>query len=170
MPLNSLYKETLSEFEQVPVKIPTGSRRFAMLPIDVLRRKDLSASCKVVFAGLAMESYGSGRISISHQAIAAICGISRITALDSLARLREVGLIDKDGTPVNQVQPHRILHSRLVGAQAAAIAAGPEESLECPRCHRSCKQLLRVGYCRACRWQDKIRGIVREEMAVARIA
>ena len=132
-----------------------------MVPADVLKREDISASCKLVLAGLAMESYGSGHISISHQAVAAICGINRITVLNGLARLCEVGLIEKDGAPVRQVQPYKILHARLVDAQAAVV----KPKLECPRCHGRCLQLLRVGYCRHCRWKDKVRGVVREEMA-----
>lgn len=164
---SSLYKETLSDFLQVPVKFPTGRTPFGMLPQDVLRRTDLSAACKIVLAGLGQESRQTGRVAISHQALAFVCGLSRVTVFDCLQRLSAVGLIQEDGPRVKQVQPYRLMHPRMASSTAREGKHDPIcARVVCPKCKKSRPALLKIGICRSCNWDLKIRRIVREETAV----
>ena len=167
LPSNSLYKETLSVFLQVGVKKPTGEPRFAMLPADVLRRTDLSATAKIVLAAMAMESYSSGKVSISHQAIATTAGVSRPQVLYCLKVLEGKGLIEADGTPVKQVQPYRLLHARLCARsrREAVPEVKGRSPVRCPRCGKSRQMLLKVGWCRSCGWELKVRKIAQEEIS-----
>lgn len=165
MPSN-LYKRTLSENLQEPVKNLTGgTRQFGMVPADILGRSDLSAGCKIVLAGMAMEAQGAGKIAISHQALAFTCGMSRPAVLECLVKLAAAGLIEKDGRPVKQVQPYRLLHQRFM-ANRESLAAPQviKASISCPRCRKKRPMLLKTGICRSCNWEMKVRRIAREEV------
>jgi|SRR6185503_7160451 len=139
-----LYKETVSVRRQVPVKKPTG-RRFAAIPDDVLNRKDISASAKLVLGVLDMEAFGRGGIAISHQVIADKCGLSRPQALENIHSLEEVGLIAKDGDPVRQVQPYRFLHPRMARNETK------RPLVTCSSCKAQCYGVSKsTGWCRSC--------------------
>ena len=158
----------MSEILQVPVKKPTGEPRFAMVPADVLRRSDLSATAKLVFSAMMMESWGSGSVSISHGSLALLCGISRPQAHACVLKLRSVGLLEADGPTVSQVQPYRILHARaclVVQCKPLAPKAAENPKIICPRCHKSCHGLMKIGWCRSCGWDLKVRRIAREEIS-----
>ena len=140
------------------------SHRFGMLPDDVMDRRDISFACKVIFACLRMESYGTGRVAISHAALAVVCGAARRTVIACQAALCVSGLIAKDGPPVDQIQPYLILYpesgARSAGApkrlhRAKAPAHAKRELIRCPRCRTLCRQLLKAGYCRSCAWVEK---------------
>lgn len=148
-----------------------------MLPKDVLQRRDISSGCKIVIAGLAMESHGSGRIAISHQALAFVCGMSRPSVLECLSRLCAVGLIKKDGSPVKQVQPYLILHHRLVTKPTAGREATPDVKravISCPKCHKKRPMLLKIGWCRSCEWERKVgriaEGVYQKKRSEAAVA
>ena len=177
-PSNSLYKETLSESLQVPVKKRTGRIRFAMLPADVLRDPKLPPTAKLALQGMAMEAYGAGELAISHQALANVCGSSRPTILQGLKHLCRAGLIEKMGDPEKQVQRYRFLHPKFAvksppkpGSIAAQNRGIP---VACPQCRRICKRLPRIGVCRTCsteaRTERTARRVVREELASVRTA
>lgn len=123
-----------------------------MLPADVLKRTDLTASAKLAFSALAMESWGSPDIAISHQALASICGTRRSTMLEALKQLTAAGLIAPLGEPVKQVQPYRILHARIAELPTPAQAESPAGSsiLRCGKCAKAVKQLGKTGWCRSC--------------------
>ena len=59
------------------------------------------------------------------------------------------------------------LYSAVVQAPVGSATAAPASKplIECPRCRKSCKMLLRKGWCHACNWKDKVRHVVREEVA-----
>ncbi len=163
-PSNTLYKETLSEIEQVPVRNSTGrSRTFGKLPKDVMQRRDISGTAKVIVAAMAMESHGTGFISISHQALAVLAGCSRTIVLACLKSLAEVGLIRKDGSPVKQVQPYELLHPVLKHGRGAHAEQHSEDLRKrseapvkiCPLC-RSCNSGMTM--------ERIARRVVREEV------
>jgi hypothetical protein len=172
MPSNSLYKETLSKKRQVMCEKTTGKPRFAMLPEDVLADIRLTPAAKLVLAGMSMMSFQSGRISISHQALGEVCGLSRSAVLTSVKALARFGLIEPDGAAVRQVQPYKLLHSRLasvsqVSSQVVVDKRNAGKMVACPTCHKSRKQLLKAGWCRSCAWELRVRGLAREEIASA---
>lgn len=141
-----------------------------MVPKSVLRLRNLSAANKMVLAGMAMEAKGTGRIAISHGALAITCGCSRTTAMAACLALEKAGLIAKDGVPRGQVQPYRLLHPRLVskfvGGARSQSKEGPKTTalLRCPRCQERCRALLKTGHCRGCRWNDKVDGRIEAKL------
>jgi hypothetical protein len=160
----SLYKRTLTEFEQVPAKKPSGRRRFAMIDAEVLANPELPATAKLVLASMLMESYSSGEIAISHQAIAKLCGACRMTVLDSLRVLAARGMIEKFGTPEKQIQRYKL---NVIPAQAGStpVVSRPKPNVLCPTCGKMRYGLLRAGYCRACNWKRNVRAVFHEELA-----
>ncbi len=176
-PSNTLYKETLSEIEQVPVGNETGrSRNFGMLPKDVMERRDISGTAKVIVAAMAMQSHGTGFISISHQALAVLAGCSRTRVLACLKRLDEVGLIQKDGSPVKQVQPYELMHPKFRHGGGFSQGRSPEDLRKrsdvpmkvCPLCHAQRRGLMKIGWCRSCNSVKKMektaRRVFKEEI------
>lgn len=164
----SLYKRTLSENVQVPVRKPTGRRRFAMIDAEVLADRELPPAAKLAFEAMTMESYSSGQIAISHQAIARLCGIGRITVLDSLKRLVSKGLIEKIGEPQKQIQRYK-LNVAPARSGSTPVVSRPKPTVLCPKCRKLRGGLLRVGVCRSCSRKYEIRTIARE-VAVEEIA
>lgn len=144
MPSKGLYKETLSEFEHVPVQKMTGRRpRFALIYASILRRIDLKPCDKLTLMVLDMESRNSDVIAVSHNAIANLAGIGRTTALASLVTLAQCGLIEAEGEPAQgKVQPYRLLYRELKRRAAPLV--------QCVSCHRPCKALAKTGWCKAC--------------------
>jgi hypothetical protein len=76
-----------------------------------------------------------------------------------MRQLLELGLVEKVGSPVNQVQAYRICHRMFGGAQgddsgARDVRDKPEGGagllLACAKCRRPCRRLTKAGYCRGC--------------------
>lgn len=158
-PYKSLYTETLSEKRQVRVGIPTGSKRFGMGPEDVLSRTDITPSAKVVLITMHMESIQTGRVALSDQVLGRKSGVSRSHAIDCRKQLEAAGLIAKDGPPIKQVQPYRLIHHRLVGKTGQDEAAGEREVItarphremvQCLSCRRKVGGVGKHGWCRTC--------------------
>ena len=160
----SLYKRTLPEKRQVPVGKPAGRRRFAMIDAAVLADLELSATSKLVFQAMTMESYSSGQIAISHQGIAKLCGSHRTTVQDALKQLCSHGLIETMGNPEKQVQRYKL---NVVPTKAGLTPAvrRPKPTVLCQTCGKLRYGLLRVGYCRSCNWKRNVRAVFHEEMA-----
>ncbi len=157
----------MSQQQQVPVTTATGRRRFARLPEDVLARSDLGVYSKLVLLVLNMESYGAGIVALSDSMVALKCGISRTQALASRGELERLGLIVRDGAPVKQVQPYRLLHPQMAagaGGEARPVVAVTTRRtlLKCSSCGARCKALLKTGWCRQCHWKLKVRRVVEE--------
>lgn len=144
MPSKSLYKETLSEFGQVHVAKLTGKRRprFALLYASILCRTDLKPCEKLTLMVLDMESRNADSIAVSHNAIARLAGISRTSALASIAALVEHGLIGPAGDPIKQVQPYRLIYK---GMDRKTIP-----TIKCSECKHPCYAVNKAGYCRTC--------------------
>jgi hypothetical protein len=178
MPSKSLYQRTLSEIAQAPVKKPTGKLRFGMLPFDVMERTDISSGAKVILAVQNMEAYGTGLVSMSHSVVARKAGCSRPQVLACLKALCKAGLIEKDGMPVKQVQPYRLLHRDMRAACPVDTTPVTDKDrsipVACPKCRRIIKRLPRAGVCRTCSTEARVektaRRVAREEIATARTA
>lgn len=144
------------------------SGEFGKLPGDVLALPNLKPTAKLVFAVLAMDSKGTTRrVALSDGVIAVRAGISRPSVIEGLRTLSAAGFIEAAGDPVKQVQAYRIKH-RTFRATAPEVEAAPPETkasgakdgfVKCPKCHKRCKGLLKVGWCRSCSWHLKIERI-----------
>ena len=107
---------------------------------------------------------------MSDGAIARRCGVSRPSVISGMRQLLDVGLVEKVGLPVNQVQAYRICHAMFgagsghVNAAGIAEAASPLASAvpACANCHRPCKRLTRAGICRGCKAEMDLAARVKE--------
>jgi hypothetical protein len=152
-PLLQSIKETMTAGDTVDDRPRyTKSSRFAMIPAEILARKDLATSTKLVFAALRMESYGSGQAAVSCAVLAMLSGISRMHAHRGVVQLENKGLIEKDGPKLKQVQPYRILCDDVDADPA--IPKEPttlrRQTVPCAKCGRKCKSVGISGLCREC--------------------
>lgn len=170
LPKTSLYQETLSEI----IQVKKGQDWFAMVPVEVMRGRNISPAEKIVWAAMAMHSMGSGQVCMSHQTIATASGLTRLLVLQSVRNLIKTGMIQPDGAPKCQVQPYRVLQMR--SRASAAVQSVPtigrrteRPFLECGRCHQLRRGLMKTGWCRSCNsdidLDRRIRRIVLEELA-----
>lgn len=159
--------------------------RFGKAPSDVnaIPSKVLPPIGKLVFYAIAQESRGTNLpVWLSDGTLAERCGVSRPSVVEMLRRLVKVGLLDKFGNPVRQIQGYQIKHSmftegsgRRGGARGDTEAQEPSKaapaSVTCPKCGKPRRGLLKVGWCRSCnsvRNTEKIaRRVVREEIQKA---
>jgi hypothetical protein len=156
-------KETVSPGEQVPVTPVAGKRqRFGMLPEDIAKRKDLTSSDKLAVTILNMESFGTGFVCISDAIFADAMGLSRPQALKSRKALEKRELIEKSGTPKDQMQTYRLLHPDMVGTGTAPKEIKTKRRITItpcrtePRCLGCGAQrpIGTGGLCLLCRRQD----------------
>jgi len=152
-------------------------REFGKAPVDVnaIPSKQLSPIGKLVFYALAAKSLGTNRtVWISDGAIALSCGVSRPAVMAGLRQLLDLGLVEKVGLPVNQVQAYRICHAMFGEAPAGAETPAnrnekPAEAtpamLSCAKCHRQFRRLTKAGYCRGCSADIELAREVREVRA-----
>ena len=135
---------------------------FGKAPADVnaIPSRHLSPIAKLVFYALAAKACGTNRtVWMSDGAIARRCGVSRPSVISGMRQLLEVGLVEKVGLPVNQVQAYRICHPMFgAGSGHANVADNPEPASPlalparaCGNCHRLCNRLTRAGLCRSCK-------------------
>lgn len=173
----NLYKETLSENEQVLSKKRTGRRPpFGMIPATLLARADLTASDKIVLCGLCVDSFKNGYVSqISHAALGLLCGIARTTVLTGLKHLEEAGVIEQVANPGKQVFTYRIVDTFYhAGKLARGTASVPKERpamvlLKCGRCSKRSKVNI-AGFCGKCRKAMEIEQLVRSELRKCGVA
>ena len=135
---------------------------FRKAPADVIAipSKSLSPIGKLVFCALAAKACGTSRkIWMSDGAIALRCGVSRPSVIAGMRQLLELGLVEKVGSPISQVQAYRICHRMFrpprSGDPAASDvhdrSAGAAASLlSCAKCRRPCRWLTKAVYCRSC--------------------
>lgn len=124
-----------------------------MLTEDILARRDIKPVSKVVFATMRMKSKGRGGLTISHTALAIASGISRTHVLDSLKELENVKLIERDGGPIRQVQPYRIMCDQVVEEKEIAEAPVTVRKVQlrpCLKCRKQCVPSRANGWCRKC--------------------
>ena len=125
-----------------------------------------------MFYALAAKACGTNRkVWMSDGAIALRCGVSRPSVIAGMRQLLELGLVERVGSPVNQIQAYRICHpmfgaARGHGSGASGFHGNPEAaaalSLSCAKCHRLCRGLTKGGYCRDCSADVELARQVRE--------
>lgn len=137
-------------------------REFGKAPADVnaIPSKSLSPIGKLVFYALAAKACGTNRtVWMSDGAIASRCGVSRPSVIAGIRQLLELGLVERVGLPVNQVQAYRVCHRMFGEAQSNDSGArdvrdkpvGAAGSLlVCAKCRRPCRRLTKTAYCRSC--------------------
>jgi hypothetical protein len=77
--------------------------------VNAIPSRYLSPIDKLVFYALATKACGTDRtVWMSDGAIARRCGVSRPSVISGLHQLLVLGLVEKVGPPVNQVQAYRI--------------------------------------------------------------
>jgi hypothetical protein len=114
--------------------------------VNAIPSKLLSPIGKLVFYALATRAYGTtGKVWMSDGAIALRCGVSRPSVIAGMRQLLELGLVERVGSPVNQVQAYRICHpmfgaGRVQDSDAADFRNKSERAiatvLSCVKCNR----------------------------------
>lgn len=165
-----LYKETLSEFGHPPVQNLTGVGGFVMIPRNVFRSKAITPATKLVLAALgdaAWQSKTPGFAGASHNSLAAMAGLSRTQVLESLKVLTAIGLIEKNGDPVHQVQQYRFLHPRMKVKEAKDLSRLNKENLvpkpRCSNCEKRSNTINQTGWCFSCRTRVELLADLRRE-------
>lgn len=172
MPSKSLYKETMSPGRTVGVARANSSKRFGMLHADILARADIKPSTKVLYAAILMESFGSGGIRKSMGLLALRTGLSRSYVFEGLKELESVGLIEKHGPPIDQVQPWKIARAAVDTLPVTTETLRRKPELRpCVLCKDPCVPRKRTGWCARCTAEARNRQItrtmVREEVEKA---
>ena len=125
--------------------------------------KVLSPIGKLVMYAYAAKGFGRNVvISMSDGEVAARCGVSRPAVIAALRRLLKIGLLEKVGDPVKQVQAYRICHPMFKSQAEVAPIAIPAAKAACLKCHREVKRLTRAGHCRSCHKDIEIETKVRQ--------
>ena len=108
--------------------------------------------------GLALESRGSGRVLIGHEALGLIIGCSRSAVQGACVQLEDSGLIERDGPKVDTVQPYRILYpgyETTIKRESPPLKTVPMQI--CPSCGQKCRRLpSKWPVCKTCRWNAKV--------------
>jgi len=157
---------------------PTATvRGFGKAPADVnaIPSNALSPIGKLVFYALAAKACGTNRtVWMSDGAIALRCGVSRPSVIAGMRQLLELGLVEKVGLPVDQVQAYRICHP-MFGASArdeCGVSVRDDKfegavapTLACAKCRRPCKRLTKAAYCRSCHADIELAQQIREVSA-----
>lgn len=111
---------------------------------------------------------------MSDGAIALRCGVSRPSVIGAMRQLLELGLVERVGSPVNQIQAYRICHPMFGGAQSddsgpRDVRDGPQGAagapLACAKCRRPCRRLTKAAYCRGCSGDIELARQIREVQA-----
>lgn len=129
------------------------------LPDKAFRIRDLIAACSwkapcpLTFGDIAFSVQSSRPQVIRH-----------ITLLEELGYI-EVG---RRGSRCNLYSCAKRLDVRA--SVVPVVEAAKRPMFQCPKCKRERPALLKAGICRSCNWELKVKRLVREEMAEARIA
>src|ERR1017187_3527849 len=120
---------------------------FGKAPADVnaITSQYLSPIGKLVFYALATKACGTDRtVWMSDGAIARRCGVSRPSVISGMHQLLAVGLVEKVGLPVNQIQAYRICHPLFGKASGHTVTSDlPSSSSPAPMALRSLRELPR---------------------------
>lgn len=149
-------------------KIERGGLPYGILPREVTTDVRLKHVDVRIYGVLATCRKGS-RVKIGMRLIAKSACTSLGKIGPALKRLSDCGHIEIIRHSFRKRSEYRITYYRFneEKAETCTPKSGKADSdlLSCPRCHSKCRQLLRTGWCRSCAWNDKIRGVVREEIA-----
>jgi hypothetical protein len=97
-------------------------------------------------------------------------GVSRPSVITGMRQLLALGLVEKVGLPVNQIQAYRICHPLFGKAPGRKVTSdlpsgsNPAAMImrSCASCHRPCRRLTRAGICRGCQSDSDLAARVRE--------
>lgn len=157
-------------------------RGFAMVPSEVVVDPRLQHVDVRIYNVLALCRQGS-TVKIGTRLIGKYARTSQRRIAKSLGRLVSCGYVTVD-RGINGARAKYGLTSDwfrgkidiAIGAESTPVDALREaaKAIECPRCHQRRRQILKVGYCRTCKSNDKfdlgVRRIAREEIAKAEVA
>jgi DNA-binding Lrp family transcriptional regulator len=127
--------------------------------------RTLNATDRDVYGAICVCLRGrSGSIDVSQQEIGEFLNLSARQVRRSIRRLSESGALktrrQRGGPSIFEIAFVPAARKRV--SQKAAGEENP--AVTCPKCHKRCHGLLKVGWCRSCNWKNKVRRIVREEM------
>lgn len=138
---------------------------FAAIPARLYLDRSLNGTDRDVYGviGICLRSR-AGSIEVSQPEIGEFLGLSARQVRRSLRRLVAAGAIKvrgQRGAP-SVYGIDAPAHAEKVATEKAVE---PTPTVKCPKCRKSCRGLLKVGWCRSCGWKNKVQRIVREEIA-----
>ena len=163
-----------SEHSEVSQAARKALGHYSRVPSEVTTDPILSHRDKAVYAALALfERKGTANTGIRYMAEASHIRLDSFCV--GLRHLAERGHISQE---INLKRGRRQTY-RMKAAMFATIRRGksvapsatvlepPEDKpkVTCPRCHKSCHGLMKIGWCRSCGWDLKVRRIAREEIS-----
>jgi hypothetical protein len=172
LPLSNIYVGA----PQHPVISETGrsttpSLGFAMVPKSVRDDVRMSHRDLHVYMELAGARDKTDHARVGERLLSKLSRVDRRSLRTVLKRLVEFGHVEIEGKGAKTRARYRLtnpLFSIPASADSANVNARKADilvpSMSCPRCRKSCKQLLRVGWCRSCQWDLKMRRMIREEI------
>lgn len=146
------------------------SEHWSKIPDSVLFDGRISFAARCVYATLAGSAHRGGTATIGQRRVAGLLGSHQETVLLAIRELEKVGHVELIGS--GQARRGYRLMSGLSGSAADSVPEGHgsgrtqrrvKPSLICPKCHQKRHGLLRVGWCRPCNWNLKVRKLAREE-------
>lgn len=148
-----------SEWARIPWEVGTD---------DQLKDRDV----RVYFALASFTRKRTGpRASAGIRWIAECVHVAPRLVVDSLRRLSACGHLEMLSYKNGQRREYRLTSPVFAGVPArtsAPIIGSPKSidraQIRCPHCRKLCRGLLKVGWCRSCNWNGKVRRIVREEI------
>lgn len=166
---SSLYKRTPVTGDTPPPvledrgpKIPAS---FAKAEIALIcdRRINRTGSLAVLLF-IRLKSF-RGPVELSYPEIAQALRFGWRQVMRNVAQLADLGLIRMDRAGAGRNRYTAIMPEVQTISTPEARALGGRKLVECPRCLKRRRSLLKVGYCRTCRTEEKTRQIAREEVA-----
>ena len=147
----TLYKETLPKNPQVGAGFSRRSL-WGKTVADVTSLRTIPYSAKALFDAFSQHGKGREVVALSQVQLAEAIGGDRGTVQVALAALERVGLIEKYGAPVDQIQAYRMMHPALLRRDAAAeiVVARKVQLSPCAKCRKPCVPSGKTGWCRGC--------------------
>ncbi len=142
-----------------------------MVPLEVGSDPRLTARDVRVYLALSASRRGADvTVGVRRIAQYSRVGFRKIGTI--LGKLEKYGHIAIEPAEKNGARARYHLTAPLFSKVTVGVEASGEgdflakpELLRCPRCHKRCGGLLKVGWCRSCNWEVKVRKITRDEMS-----
>lgn len=168
-PLLQSIKETRSPGSTVAFTRQYGQKRFGKADEDLLARRDVSASAKVLLTTMRMESKGSGGIMLSYSWLGQKAGMTKGHVCECTRELETKGFIEKNGAPVKQIQPYRILCEEFIAPEKPlepSTLRRTNPAIFCHRCRKRCRGIdPNTGWCRECVESASLPGKIAQAIA-----
>jgi hypothetical protein len=136
-----------------------------MDPVSIIADRDIPDKAFRIRALIAASSWKTGSIELSYGEIGRVVKCARRHVIMYVNLLEDRGYL-KVRRRGDRRNSYSVLREDPVVEKAIEASAKPGRPTPviCPRCSRPTPKLLKVGYCRACNHEVKIRKIVRQEM------